>query len=230
MASPAGDPRREPPRAPPEAAGAPPPPPDPAPRAPDPLSPAPSGCAGTALPPAEPAAPAPPSCAERPAPDAAPAAPAPDAAPAVPAPDAAPAVPAPDAAPAAPAPAAPAPDAAPGGAGAEAAADEQLMLAACVAGNAGLVRTLLRHRADVDATSASGLTPLVVAVVNGHVAVVEALLERGAGVCGRSIVPAVALAGKSGHADVVRSAPDAPRAAPLGRGLGGGRWARGWGS
>eukprot|EP00667_Euglena_gracilis_P002817 EG_transcript_2823 len=81
--------------------------------------------------------------------------------------------------------------------------NERILLAACVTGDALLVRALVRLGVNLDVCTPNGLTPLMVAIVNGHTHVVDVLLRSGATVCMRSIVPAITLAGKSGPPGVV---------------------------
>jgi ankyrin repeat protein len=81
---------------------------------------------------------------------------------------------------------------------AEAAGHRRMLLGACVTGDGLLVRALLRLGADVNTPTSTGLTPLVVAAVNGHVDLVRTLLRHGATVCLRSLVPAITLADKAG--------------------------------
>lgn len=54
------------------------------------------------------------------------------------------------------------------------------LFAAAEAGREKVVRYLLARGAKIDKTNAAGATPLRKAVINGHLAVVEALLEAGA--------------------------------------------------
>jgi len=57
---------------------------------------------------------------------------------------------------------------------------ETALHAAAAQGDAAMVRLLLEHKADINATDKSGFTPLLNAAEKGHQAIVEILVEQGA--------------------------------------------------
>ena len=56
------------------------------------------------------------------------------------------------------------------------------LVLAAIEGYASVVKTLLKHGADVDGTDDIGRTPLVIAALEGHVDVAKELLDYGANV------------------------------------------------
>jgi ankyrin repeat protein len=79
--------------------------------------------------------------------------------------------------------------------------------AASMSGSAEVIELLLRYKADVNARSVAGRTPLHGASESGHVKVVQLLLERGADVNARSPFHGstpLTLASRWGHLEVVR--------------------------
>jgi len=98
------------------------------------------------------------------------------------------------------------------------------LLAACDAGHYGVVCLLIFvGRANINSVTATGLTPLLIASIRGHLSTVKLLIDRGADVnWSRDGITALLMACHCGHTDVVRllidrGGADINLAAPDGR-------------
>jgi uncharacterized protein len=81
---------------------------------------------------------------------------------------------------------------------------------------ADYVRLLVARGADVSAKCGLGLTPLLLAVVRGHAASADALLELGAGGSREELAACVCIGRYLGHARIVDALLGTPRGAMLG--------------
>ena len=76
---------------------------------------------------------------------------------------------------------------------------------ACTAGSSEAVHLLLKAKASIDAVDRDGMTPLCYAILEGHAAAAERLVNAGASInqTGSGYSP-LALASEYGHAEIVR--------------------------